>query len=146
MMGGPVTLGFPLMHPLDSLLVFASTQFPRHPRDEELANAETMHGYALARHIADGLRDRGFGEVELIAEDWGWYCEVPNSGYALMYGVCNEEDTKFLVQFSPRKPVIRRWFRKIEVETRVRALQQAVFDILERAPGRTDGPRFTDQY
>ena len=134
------------MHQLDDLILFNSTQFPRHERDEELANSDTMHGYALARHIADRLRESGFGEVELIGEDWGWYCDVPNEGYALMYGVCNEQDSGFLIQFDPRKPVIRRWFRKIEVDPRVRALQNAVFEILEQAPGRTEGPRFTDKF
>ena len=131
------------MHDLASLLIFSSPSFPRCRKDdEELANHETMHGYLLARYIGEGLRARGFGDVEFIGEDWGWYCAVPNEGFSLMYGVCNEEDSGFQIQFSPCKPFIRRWFTKIPVEDKVRALQQAVFEILAAEPTRTDRPRW----
>lgn len=133
------------MHDLDNLLIFNSPSFPRCSKDdEELVNHETMHGYLLARYIGKGLQARGFGEIGYLGEDWGWHCEVPNEGFSLMYGVCNEQDSVFLIQFNPCKPFIRRWFKKIPVEDKVRALQQAVFEILEAEPTRTDGPRWEE--
>ena len=122
------------------IIEFNSTAFPRQQQDEELVNSDTMHGHALAKFIGDGLEHRGFGEIHYVPEDWGWCCLLPNEGYELFYGVCSYEDANFMIQFEPSRPVIRRMFRKIDVSERLGRLQQAVFEILQDAPGRRTGP------
>ena len=131
------------MDHIGQLIEFNSTAFPRQQQDEELVNSDTMHGHALAKFIGDALEQRGFGEIRYVAEDWGWCCLLPNEGYELFYGVCSYEDAEFMIQFSPSRPVIRRLFRKIDVSERLGRLQRTVFEILENAPGRTQGPDWT---
>ena len=132
------------MSTIGKLIEFNSPNFPRSVEDDELTNFETMHGYGLAKFIGDGLQRKGFGEVDYLPEDWGWYCEVENEEFNLWYGVCSFDETEFLVQFHPHKPVIRRWFKKIDVSERVEALQAAVFDILAGDADRTMGPKWRD--
>lgn len=130
------------MHTIGSIIEFASPRFPRHPRDSELANSDSMHGFALAQFIGEGLNDHRFKIARYVAEDWGWYCEVENDGFELMYGVCNFNDAEFLIQFSPSQAIIRRWFKKIDVSATVSALQSAVFEILSSDDQRTMGPEW----
>jgi hypothetical protein len=138
---------------------FSSTAFPPCEEDKQLVNYPAMHGYALARYIADRLPERGFALARTVAEDWGWWCEVENEGFALAYACGTQgsdedfesgEDTgsrgedDFLLFVIPDKPQIRRWFRKIDVAERVEALNQAIFSILAESGGATRGPVWVD--
>lgn len=117
------------------LLVFSSAHFPRHARDHELANFETMHGYALSRYIGMKLYQRGTKVTCYVGEDWGWYCEIRHGDYAIAYGVLAENDADdFLIQFIPHKPYVRKLFRKIDVSALLAQLQDDVFAILQAAP------------
>lgn len=114
---------------------FDSPHFPRHARDEELANGETMHGYALAAFIGEQLGQRGTAVSAYVAEDWGWYCEIRLPEAAIAYGVVAEDDgEEFLIQFIPDKPYVRKLFRKIDVSAPLAQLQDDVFAILQSAP------------
>jgi hypothetical protein len=102
-----------------------------------------MHGYALARHIADRLPARGFTVSDEIGEDWGWLFAIENDGYALWYGVASyDRSTDFMIQFHPDKPVIRKWFKKIDVSEQVGKLEDAVFAILQEAAEGSQGPKW----
>ena len=70
---------------------FSSPAFPPCKEDEELVNHEIMHGYALARSVADHLSRHGFEVLRMVAEDWGWWCQIRNNGYELSYG-CGSHD------------------------------------------------------
>ncbi|WP_285709949.1 hypothetical protein [Erythrobacter oryzae] len=114
---------------------FASSHFPRHQRDAELANALYMHGFALAAHIGEALGERGTTVSAYIAEDWGWYCEIRHQTFALAYGVVAEfDEDAFLIQFIPDKPYVRKLFRKIDISEPLARLQDDVFAILQAAP------------
>lgn len=116
-------------------IAFASAQFPRHSRDAELANGETMHGYALARHIGEGLAARGTTVSAYVPEDWGWYCEIRLPETAIAYGVVAEDGGEdFLIQFIPDKPFVRKLFRKIDIAAPLAQLQDDVFAVLQAAP------------
>jgi hypothetical protein len=116
-------------------IAFASPAFPRHERDTELANAETMHGFALASHIGSQLAERGTVVSAYVAEDWGWYCEVRHTDAALAYGVTAEDDGEdFVIQFIPHQPYVRKLFRKIDISEPLARLQDDVFAILQAAP------------
>jgi len=135
---------------------FSSTAFPPCAEDNELVNHETMHGYALARYIADSLPRHDFALARTVAEDWGWWCEVENDGFTLAYACGTqgseedfEPDSKprdrrvaddFVLFVIPDKPQIRRWFKKIDVADRVEALNQAIFSILAESGKATKGP------
>jgi hypothetical protein len=123
------------MSRFDRILEFSSASFPRNARDEELANGETMHGYALSRYIGLQLYLRGTLVNRYVAEDWGWYCEIQHKDFALAYGVVAEDDSQdFLIQFIPHKPYVRKLFRKIDVSEPLAQLQDDVFAILQSAP------------
>ncbi len=117
------------------IITFSSAQFPRTERDHELANPETMHGYALAIHIGAALATRGTEVTDYVPEDWGWYCEIRLPDTAIAYGVVAEDDSEdFLIQFIPHKPYVRKLFRKIDVSEPLAKLQDDVFAILQAAP------------
>ena len=116
-------------------ITFASPHFPRHAHDAELANAETMRGFALASHIGEALAGRGTKVSAFIAEDWGWYCEIRLAEAAIAYGVVAEDDgEEFLIQFIPDKPFVRKLFRKIDIAEPLAQLQDDVFATLQAAP------------
>ena len=104
---------------------FSSRAFPACEEDKQLVNHETMHGYALARNIADRLPAHGFDLARMVAEDWGWWCEVANDGFTLAYACGTQHqidgaaeaaaDDAFVVFVIPDKPRIRRWFKSIDV-------------------------------
>jgi hypothetical protein len=117
------------------IISFTSPHFPRHARDGELANGETMHGFALATFIGEHLAQRGTIVSAYVPEDWGWYCEIHLPETAVAYGVVAEDDSEdFLIQFIPHNPVVRKLFRKIDVSEPLAQLQDDVFAILQSAP------------
>lgn len=116
-------------------ITFDSPHFPRHARDEELANALYMHGFALAAYIGEALGQRGTTVSAYVAEDWGWYCEIRHQEFALAYGVVAEfDEEEFLIQLIPDKPFVRKLFRKIDISAPLAQLQDNVFAILQAAP------------
>ncbi len=126
------------------LIEFESETFPRVKNDEELVNSETMCGYFLSRYIGLQIRKSGLAVRRYIAEDWGWYCEVDREGPWIAYGVCSEDDGHtFLIQFIPRKPIVRHWFKKHDLSDIIIQLQDAVFDALARAP-KSNEPRWIE--
>jgi hypothetical protein len=130
------------MNHIGQQIEFSSAAFPPCTEDEEeLVNHETMHGYALARYIADRLPEHGFELERMVGEDWGWWCEVKNEGFTLAYGCSSYDRTEdFILFVTPDKPRVRRWFKSIDVSQRVEALNEALFAILATSGKASKGP------
>lgn len=123
---------------------FASPAFPPCEEDDELVNHEAMHGYALARYVADRLPAHGFEPTGMVAEDWGWLCGIANEGYQLAFGCSSYDRSEDFVLFViPDKPKIRRWFRTIDVADRVEALNSAIHTILAASGKGAEGPAWS---
>jgi len=117
---------------------FRSDQFP--PYDlEDLSDTinKGVFGKRLAEFLADGLKGRGFEPGEPYDQDWGWVVPIKNVGFPLWIGCGNyyEYEDGFLCFIEPHKPVIRRWFRKIDTTARVGALRDAMDKLLSANPG-----------
>ena len=132
------------MNTIGKLLEFQSPAFPPDADDEELVNSHCMHGHALATYIGGKIVNHGFKVKRYVAEDWGWYCEVENPEFELWYGVSAMDEDRFLIQFCPNKPTIRRWFKKIDVSDRLTSLQHAVLKVLKETDSRVADPQWTD--
>ena len=129
---------------IGQLIEFSSSAFPPCKEDEEeLVNHDTMHGYALARYVADHLPAHGFDLADMVGEDWGWWCAIKNEGYTLAYGCSGDRGEDFILQVTPDKPQIRRWFKKIDVADRVEGLLQAIFKILADSGQAKSGPTWS---
>src|ERR1044072_1854354 len=124
---------------MKTMLEFRSDAFPAEPGEEEEVNPG-RYGRALARFIAEGLRGKGFEAAEPVAEDWGWQIDVANDGFALWIGCGNVDEGPgaFLVCIEPSKPLIRRWFRKIETRGAVEPLAAALHAVLAES-GKVSG-------
>lgn len=127
---------------MSHMLTFTSDAFPPDAADdEELCNAEAMHGHALAIYLGGAVQAEGY-PVTLTGEDWGWYCEAAmGAPGATAFGVASFDRTEeFAVQFIPHNGKHRRLFKTIDVSAQLDQLKAIVFAALERAPGRRDGP------
>lgn len=126
---------------IGQIIEFSSSQFPVCTEDEELGNPDTMHGYALAKFLADNLGTQGFRATTFTPEDWGWHVEIENPEFPLAFGCnCENRSDDFIVFVEPSKPVIRRWFRKIDVSARTDALNEAIFSLLAKSGKLSAGP------
>lgn len=116
---------------------FRSDRFPPVAGEEDEVNPG-RYSKRLAEFIRRGLAERGFDVAEPFAEDWGWCVPIRNDRFPLWVGCGNYEEYPdgFLCFIEPRKPVIRRWFRKIDTAERVSAVRAALDDLLQ-----TDGIR-----
>ena len=68
------------------LLTFKSSAFPVQPGEDERTNPGVF-GSALARWLADRLRERGLAPAEVFAEDFGWCVPVARDPYTV-YVAC----------------------------------------------------------
>lgn len=118
---------------------FRSDCFPAYKGEENDINPGRF-GKRLAEFIATGLRSHGFETDKIVAEDWGWMIPIKNDGFALWIGCGNSEEYAdgFLCFIEPHTPFIRKLFRKIEVQSRVEALQQAMDAVLSDKAGIRD--------
>lgn len=115
------------------------------PTNEELD--ETHENYInpglFARELADflqsGLERHGYKIGFRCVEDWGHWQELDHSGgYTLAIGCANVDNSgdgllEHRVFVEPHKPMIRsprRWFRKIDVQSDVEKLLEAIGDVL----------------
>ena len=94
----------------------------------------------LADFVESSLRERGYEVKFRCQEDWGHWLEIDHAGkYTLAVCCGNAEDTengleRHRVFVHPDKPVIRRWFRKIDVREDVEKLSLAIRSLLADDP------------
>ena len=118
---------------------FRSDAFPAEPGEEKKINPGRW-GMALARTLRSELTARGFPGGDPFFEDWGVCVPINNEEYPLWVGCGNydEHPNGFLCFIEPSKPVIRRWFRKIDVSAKVMAVAEALDGTLRGNPSITD--------
>lgn len=118
--------------------------FPRHPKDDELVN-NFMSGFSLAEAIQSELKDRGYADLELIGEDWGWLVVAtsPASKIELNVTISSmaepEDDENSIVEamiaIQPQKLSKGALWWKKDIGRDVSNFSQVVFDFLRSTPG-----------
>ena len=118
---------------------FRSTAFPAYPGEEEEINPGRF-GKRLAEFLAEELKQRGFAVRGIGAEDWGWQVELENEAFPLWVGCGNYEEGEnaFLCFIEPSKPILRKWFKKIETSEVVERVALAL-DASLQASGKVSG-------
>ena len=117
-------------------VAFRSDKFPPYEGEEQEINPG-VYGKRLAEFLAAGLRSHGFEPGELVAEDWGWMIPTKNEGFHLWIG-CGSYPVYpdgFLCFIEPHTPIVRKLFKKINVQPRVEALQKGTDSVLSEAAG-----------
>ena len=109
---------------------FRSGKFPPYDGEQEQINPG-LWGKRLAEYLRDKLRTDGVKTGDIYSEDWGWALPIQNETFATWLGCGHQdgEEDEFLVFIEPSKPVIRKWFKKInttEVVGRVAATLQKI--------------------
>jgi len=118
---------------------FRSNKFPPYDGEEEQINPG-LWGKRLAEFLRDNLSQQGFKVVNIGAEDWGWMVELENESFPLWIGCGHQQgdEDKFLCFIEPAKPVIMKWFKKINTTKQIGRLSEALSKILESDPDIRD--------
>jgi hypothetical protein len=120
---------------------FRSNKFPSYETDIEGVNVSAgVFGKRLADYLAEKLPAHGVVVGVTAAEDWGWMVEIKHDGdFPLMIGCASTEDEgAFRCFIEPSKPVIRRWFKKIDARPAIEAVSSALQEILRADPDISD--------
>ena len=128
-----------LVNRMKTTVEFRSRTFPPYEKEEEQINPG-RYGRRLAEFVATGLRSHGFETGELVAEDWGWLVPIKNRNCKLWVGCGNYEEYPdgFLCFIEPHTPFIRKFFRKIDIRSRIEALHRALDAVLAENIGVRD--------
>ncbi len=114
---------------------FRSDKFPPYEGEEEQINPG-LWGRRLAEYLVEKLTSAAVETEEIIPEDWGWYIPIKNETFRL--GLCcghqHGDDNEFLCFTHPDRPIVRRWFRKIETREQIERLTDALDRILTSDP------------
>lgn len=111
---------------------FISIDFPSYPNEEEEINPG-RYGKRLAAFLAEGLPAYGFKVRCVGAEDWGWMVELENAPFPLWVGCGNDEEVEngFICFIEPSKPIVRKWFSKVDTTSTVERLASAIEALLQ---------------
>ena len=114
---------------------FRSVKFPPYDGEEEQINPG-LWGKRLAEYLVQKLSEKGITTEEMVAEDWGWYVPVRNEGFrlALCCGHQNGDDDEFLCFTDPSTPIVRKFFKKIDITVQLSQLTEALQQILASDP------------
>ena len=119
---------------------FRSNKFPPYEGEEEQINPG-LWGKRLAEYLALKLTEKGIEAGELVAEDWGWLVPIPNDEgvpMALCVGHQDGDDDQFLCFTEPAKPIVKKFFKKIDATAPLTRLTEAVDQILTTDSEITD--------
>ena len=114
---------------------FRSSKFPPYPNEEEQLNPG-IWGKRLAEHLVVELNKRGIITGEIVAEDWGWLVPVPceRAPLAICCGHQDGEFDEFLCFTEPSQPILKKWFKKIDVTDELTQLRGALEQLLASNP------------
>lgn len=120
-------------------VAFRSHKFPPYEGEEEEINPGVW-GKKLAEYLAQHLSENGFQTEEVFAEDWGWYIPIQNDGFrlAVCCGHQDGDDDEFVCFTDPSKPIIKKFFKKIDATARLTELTEALQKILAADSEITD--------
>jgi hypothetical protein len=118
---------------------FRSNKFPPYEGEEEEINPG-LWGKRLAEYLKAKLEGAGIQTDGIVTEDWGCMVGVKNERFPLAIGCGHQdgEDNEFLCFIEPSKPVVRKWFKKIDTTQEVRRLSEALQTILASDPDIRD--------
>lgn len=93
-------------------------------------------GKKLAEYLVAELRKRGIDSGEIVAEDWGWWVPILNqpARLALCCGHQDGDPDEFLCFTEPSSPIVKKWFRKVDITAELSRLTAAVEQILGSDP------------
>ncbi|MGC3982613.1 MAG: hypothetical protein QM808_15295 [Steroidobacteraceae bacterium] len=114
---------------------FRSSKFPPYEGEEEQINPG-LWGKRLAEYLVEKLAAKGIETEGMSAEDWGWHVSVRNEGFpiALCCGHQYGDDDEFLCFTDPHTPIVRKFFKKIDVTVELARLTEALQQILASDP------------
>ena len=117
---------------------FRSNKFPSYENDVEGVNWNAgIYGKRLADYLVEKLPQHGIEVARHLAEDWGWYIEIKHDGgftLSVGCGSYQEYENGFLCFVEPSKPLLRRWFKKIDVSSSINRTASALDSILTGDP------------
>jgi hypothetical protein len=118
---------------------FRSNKFPPYEGEEEEINPG-LWGRRLAEYLKEKLDGSGIATDGIATEDWGCLLGVKNDAFPLAIGCGHQDggDDEFLCFIEPSRPVIRKWFRKIDTTQAVGRLSDALQKILASDPDIRD--------
>ncbi len=117
------------------LLEFRSDAFSIEP-DEDRETNPGIVGRALARWLADGLRDAGLAVGEIVAEDFAWCVPVrcdPYKSYVACAGEVEAPHAWRVFAFV-EGGLLRRWLGRERRDEALGRVYCAVKQVLENAP------------
>ncbi len=118
---------------------FRSDKFPPYEGEDEIINPG-LWGKRLAEYLGERMEGEGIETGEILPEDWGWVLRIKNDAFPLWIGCGHYEEfpNGFLCCIEPGKPVIRRFFKKIDTTEQVGRVAEALDRILTSDPEVTD--------
>jgi hypothetical protein len=116
-------------------VAFRSVKFPPYEGEEELINPG-LWGQRLAEYLVEKLSEKGIKTGDPVVEDWGYYIPIPNEGFklAICCGHQNGDDDEFLCFTEPSRPVVKKFFKKIDATAQLLRLTDAMRQIFEADP------------
>ena len=120
---------------MKTFVEFRSAKFPPYEGEQELINPG-LWGKRLAEYLVEKLAAKGIKTGEKVGEDWGWYIPVENEGFrlAVCCGHQNGDHDEFLCFTDPDKPVVKKFFRRIDATPQLTRVTEALREILASDP------------
>ena len=114
---------------------FRSSKFPPYDGEEEQINPG-LWGRRLAEYLVEKLAGLDIEAEDIVAEDWGYYLPIRNEGFelAVCCGHQDGEDDEFLCFTEPSKPIVKKFFKKLDATSQLMALTAALEEILTSDP------------
>ncbi len=118
---------------------FRSAKFPACDGEDELLNPG-LWGKRLAEYLTGKLAEKGIETGEMNAEDWGWYIPITDGEFELGLGCGHQfgDDDEFLCFTEPSAPVMKKFFKTIDVTEPLTRLTEALKEILSADPDIRD--------
>jgi len=114
---------------------FRSDKFPPYEGEEEEINPDLL-GKRLAEYLEQKLNAEGIETGEMNPEDWAWVLPIKNDSFSLWIGCGHYQEYSdgYLCFVIPSKPVIRRFFKKIDTTQKVSRITDALDNIFTSDP------------
>ncbi|MGC1496567.1 MAG: hypothetical protein WA790_12230 [Sulfitobacter sp.] len=128
---------------MKTLFLFTSATFSATPGEldewhDDFINPG-LYALELARFLERELAQRGYPFKTQCQEDWGHWMELEHDGkFTLGLGCSNTQEefdgqTEHRIFITPDKPIIRRFFKKINVRNDVEKLAATLRELLKNS-------------
>jgi len=115
---------------------FRSDKFPPYEGEEEEINPD-LWGKRLAEYLEQKLNAESIETCEMNPEDWGWVLPIKNDNFSMWIGCgrYQEYPDGYLCFVEPHKPVVRKFFKKVDTTQKVGQIVEALNRILTSDSG-----------